>query len=224
MDSNVQIPEIITRYINEVASKYTNKKIELKTKTSSKLIKFLGWFFIKTNLNPKFMEAYYTTIGNTIYYPENLMKTRHPLNSLEIVAHETIHIKDENRLKILYYILYFGPQIFAVLSIFSFFAVFLSKTWLICLLFLLFAAPIPSYGRYYLEKKAYYVSIIFAKYLFKASNADLVATKQKICDQLSKKYYYFAWPFPKLILKDIEKMSKNELIKYKDIIEFILKI
>ena len=215
------IPLIVQKYINEIAQKHSKKQIQIKLKKNSKLMKAIGWFFDITKINQKFMTNYVTTIGNTIYFPEKLLMSENEISILEIMAHECIHIKDSNKFGLFFILSYLGPQIFAILSILSLVAIFASKFWLLFLLFLLFLAPIPSYGRYYWEKRAFRISLIFKKHYYNYNETELKKTRDWIILQMTKNFYYFAWPFPKWVEKDLKNMDFMETNEYKEIISFI---
>jgi len=66
-------------------------------KHNSPLMKFIN-FFVRI-INPKFMEMF-TTIGSTIYVPENNVLPR------IILKHEIVHVEQWRKWGILYYISY----------------------------------------------------------------------------------------------------------------------
>jgi hypothetical protein len=96
----------------------------------------------------------------------------------------------------------------------------LSFLW--CLLFLLSLVPFPAPFRYWFELRAYRTSIIFARKQDKLSNDKMQPIYDWIIEQLSTKLYYFTWPFPKKIQKDLlneDFMSSNE---YKELAKWII--
>lgn len=213
------LPEIIRIYINEVAQKHSRKEIKLVLKSSSNLMKAIGWVLSTTKINPKFMQSYYTTIGSTIFIPDQALNLRINLFALlGVVIHECVHIKDHSKYGVLYNFSYLFPQILSLFTLLSFFAIWFSNLWLLCLLFLLFLAPIPAWFRYHWEKRAYRTSFI----LFANESEE---TKQQIrnwiVSELSKQYYYFAWPFPKNIDNDLKDMSFVNEKEYKEIEDFL---
>ena len=64
-----------------------NPAPKLTSKANSKLMRFTGW--LVKPINPTFMTNYWTTIGNTIYYPtsETMPQHRH-----DILQHEFVHV------------------------------------------------------------------------------------------------------------------------------------
>ena len=215
-----ELPVIIQKYIKDVASKYSKKPIQLKPKSSSKLMKAIGWFFGITKISPRFMTDYYTTIGNTIYYPDDALDTTDPIDFLKIISHECIHIKDSNRFgNMLFTIMYLGPLLLTSLSLLAFVAIFASKLWLLWLLALLFLAPIPSYGRYHFEKRAYRVLFVFEKNLY--GTTDFGFLRDFIKEEMITSHYYYTWPFPKWIDNDLKDMKFMDETDYKEIADFI---
>ncbi len=210
-DSSYKTPEIVQAYFDEIVKPYA-PKVKIELKKNSNLMKTIGWIFKTLKFNPLFMERYFTTIGQTIYIPETA-KTMDDNHLLQIVIHECLHMFDENRLsKPLYVFLYMSPQILALFALFAFF----SNWFLLCLLFLL---PIPSPGRFWLELRAYRVSVLYTKHMQGNKDDILNLTHGWIVEQLSKKFYYFCWPFKSHIiacLKDESFLAKPEYVKMKE--------
>ena len=68
--------------------------MHVKPKSSSKLMRAIGWLFSVTKISPQFMERYYTTIGDTVYVPDDLLKNPNEKNLIRVLTHESIHIMD----------------------------------------------------------------------------------------------------------------------------------
>lgn len=211
---------LVDAWISEVGSKYAD--IHIKDKSTSTMMrvvgKLLGLF------NPKF-DQYITTVGTTIYVPKGFMD-KNPARALEIIVHETRHVKDYKANPVLFVLGYGAPQIFSLL------AIPLVITLLVCglglwsllgLLPLVLLAPIPSYGRYKSELVAYRTSLVFGKYVYDFSDIDMDLTRVWIVDQLSEKWYYWAWPFPNQIRKDLSDTSYESEPFYVDMVEFCKK-
>lgn len=217
-NTNSEIPKIVSDYIENIAQKYTKNKIKIVKKSDSKLMRLIGWFFSITKINPKFMENYYTTIGSTIYVPDRSLESRiSAITLLGVVIHECIHIKDNAKYGMLFNISYLFPQILAVFSLLSLLAIFFSKLWLLCLLFLLWLAPIPSMPRYFWEIRAYRTAFL----IFSDEEIIRSEIRKWISNELTTRYYYWTWPFPKYIDKDLSDMSFLEREEYKEIKEFL---
>lgn len=183
-----QVPNLVQAYINEVAIP-NNLNVEFILKSQSKLMKAVGWIFKTLRFNQSFMSNYFTTLGHTIYLPDSINNISEQ-RLLEVVSHEIFHMSDEKRLsKPLYLFLYSSPQILSLLTLLA----FINPWFLLCLLFL---APIPSPGRFYLELRAYRTSILWIKETQTDRVQDrLNLTNSWISDQLTKQFYYFCWPF-----------------------------
>lgn len=195
-------------------------KIEIKPKSESKLLNFLNP--IVSIFNKNFMSDYVTTIGNTIWYPDGWLDKNDFKSRLQTVIHECIHIKQgKSQPNFIHEFLYLFPQSLSILSLFSLLSVPLGMGWLWCLLFLFFLAPVPAYFRYKKELEAYRIRILFFKHVYNSSEEMLQWTKKMIVENLSKSNYYFAWPFPKWIQKDLDDESFMDEEQYRDIILFL---
>jgi hypothetical protein len=63
--------------------------MQLKSKADSKLMKFIGFFY------PKFLTSYWTTIGDTIYYPTTVVIATEADKKARSVTiqHEMVHVE-----------------------------------------------------------------------------------------------------------------------------------
>lgn len=209
---------LVELYIEEVTQKYS-PGASIKEKKDSLLLRMIG-FCIKP-FNPNFMEQYITTIGNTIYFPSKMLNEMSQDRLLDIVAHETIHIKDYEKSKVLYCLSYLFPQILVLLALLSLLAIFGSAMWLLSLFALLFLAPIPAYWRYKLELKAYRTTVIFARKVWGYKDGSMSIIHKWIISQLATKWYYFTWPFAKTIEKALKDESFMQEEPYQEIIKFL---
>lgn len=217
-----QIPEQVQGFISAVSEKY-GITVKLEHKTNSRLMRLIGWFLKATRINTVFMERYYTTIGNTIYLPTTALTEHDQETLLRVVAHECIHILDSKRLTgPLFKFLYLFPQSLATLALLSVLAVWhLPFLW--CLLFLVFLAPIPAPFRYWFELRAYRVAILFARKRDKLDSESMTGVYDWIKEQLSTSLYYYTWPFPDKIVKDLKDESFMSLPDYKPILVWIVR-
>lgn len=206
-------------YIDEVGSKYA-KDIKLRPKSESKLLKILAPIVMV--FNKRFMDGYITTIGNTIWYPDDWLESGDVKSRLQTIAHECIHIKQSSeQTHLVHGFLYLFPQSLAVLSLFSLLAIPFGLGWLWCLLFLLCLAPIPAPFRYMKELEAYRVRILFFKHVYNSNEEMLKWAKDLIIKNMTKSDYYFTWPFPKWISKDLDNESELDKEQYKEIVQFL---
>jgi|ERR1035437_4163522 hypothetical protein len=164
--------------------------LQIKYKDSSLLMKILGTILF---FNKSFMTDYTTTIGSTVYFPtESFVNTR-PISSSMVLLHELTHLWDSKKISnILFTILYLSPQSLILLAL-----PLLLVSWKIALLFLIFAAPIPSYFRMYFERRAYFASLYVMSKLGKKLNFDPELNKNKdyFVEQFKGPFYYFMFPF-----------------------------
>lgn len=211
--------EWVQLYIDEVGSEYS-KDIRVRPKSESKLLKFLAP--IVGLFNKRFMDGYITTIGNTIWVPDGWLERGEPKSRLQTVAHEVLHVKQgKEQTAFVHAFLYLFPQSLAPLALLALLAIPFGLGWLTCLLFLLCLAPLPAPFRYMKELEAYRVRILFFKYVYNSNDEMLQWAKDHIILNMTKSNYYFTWPFPRCIQKDLDNESALEKEQYKKILEFL---
>ena len=162
-------------------------------KNDSKLMRLISKVLF---FNKKFMSHYVTTIGNTIYGPD-LSFFEDDNRSFIVIAHEYVHMCDNKKYGFLYNLIYLSPQIFALLSLLSFFNLY----WLFCLLFLL---PLPSVGRTWLEYRGYSMSIACYYWLYKEQ-----PPATRYLDNFTTSLYYWMCPFKSYISSKLEQSLKD---------------
>ena len=196
------IPTLVSSYLKEVKNKF-GLEIQLKPKSESKVLKLVTPF-IKL-FNPNY-DRYITTLGNTVYFPSvEWFNERGAEQSLEVVAHETKHCLDYKNNKLFYVLGYGFPQILAVpVTILLSFVV---GWW--GLLGLLLLAPLPSWWRMKHEVDAYVVSFIVYPILSPSPTNNNSFFENWIVEKLSKRWYYWAWPFPDQIKSQITKQQQE---------------
>lgn len=167
--------------------------INIKYKDDSLLMKILSYvlFFVKFN-------TFATTIGNNIYLPNREFIKSKELDSIALVGHEFVHVRDEQRLgSFIYKFLYLFPQILVVIFIpLCFINIYLG---LIGLFFLL---PLPAYFRRNLELRGYTGTLLGCNIILKRQGVnfeDRVSRLTALVDELNVyftgSFYYFMWPF-----------------------------
>lgn len=222
----IQLPPLAQAFMTEVAQKH-HPKAQVVKKSESKLMKTINW--VVKRFNPEFMD-YITTIGATIYVPDDFVERNDETQVVEILAHETQHIIDYVASPVLFTLSYLFPQVLALLSVLALGAIF--NTWmLLWLIALVFLAPIPSPGRYKTELRGYRTSILFARHrtVFDGyryarigySDQEMMQLHKWISDQMTTASYYFAWPFPKQIEKDLEDEGFMMEPRYQEITKFL---
>lgn len=181
-------------FVGLMRKHYPNLKIAYKDESLFMKILSKIMFF-----NKSFATDFITTIGDTVYYPSRAWVEEKPVNAMNVLAHECVHIKDSHKFSSpIFKLMYMAPQVFALLLIPAF---FLIGWW--ALLFLLFLAPIPSPGRMYFERRGYTMTLFMLDRRLQefglpdGSRADML---NKTAENIDKKYftgsaYYFMWPF-----------------------------
>jgi hypothetical protein len=195
--------------------------MNVMSKSSSKLMKAIGWLFGVTKISPDFMDHYITTIGNTVYVPDHLLRDPDE-NLLRVLVHEGVHIYDSNKLTgPVFKFLYLFPQSLAVFSLLSFLA-FWKIGFLWCLLFLLGLAPLPAPGRYYFELRAYRTSVLFARKCDFWKDEQMVSIYEWIEKQMTTSLYYWTWPFPNMVRKHLKDETWIGSGVYKPIFNWVV--
>lgn len=162
-------------------------KFNIKFKDKSFLMKLLGYLLF---FNKDFMTRYITTIGYTVYVPNEAEYNANPDVYDEILTHEFVHMMDYKKWNILFSASYLFPQLLSALSLLSFLAIGHSLLWLLCLLFLTFAAPLPAYFRMHWELRGYTMSAAYNKWVY-----NYTSTPSDYLDRFTESGYYFMWPF-----------------------------
>lgn len=177
--------------------KETGIKITLTEKNKSKLMNILSWFFEKTRINPEFRNNYFTTVGTTIYYPTH-SEVLTEEQFFSVILHEVVHVIDYKRLGIFYILSYLFPQWLALVALVLGFIT--SKWWFLGLAFL---GPLPAFGRFWFEARAFRATYHY--YVLQNFNIeDKKFLVEKVKTQMTQRFYYFAWPFPKHVVKIFE--------------------
>jgi hypothetical protein len=216
----MNLPFDVKNFLETVSVDYGDMKI--LPKSSSKLMKAIGWLFGVTKISPEFMTQYITIIGNTVYYPDQKLENPDSESMVRVIAHETMHVADSKRFsKPLFSFLYLFPQSLAVLSLLSFLA-FWKLSFLWCLLFLLCLAPIPAPFRYLFELRAYRVNLLFARKADNLTDEQMISYYEWVEKQLCTSLYYWTWPFPSVVRKHLMDQSTFEVEIYKKISNWII--
>lgn len=218
--STEETKKIIDLYLKEVGQKH-DKNASIKFKKQSWVLRFVRP--ILELFNKYYWDDYITTLGSTVYVPDDWFEQGDIKSRLEIIAHEVIHIiQAKKQTSFVHGLLYLFPQSLGLFSLLALLAIPFGLGWLWSLLFLLCLAPLPAPFRYMKEIEAYRVRILFFKYAYYNSPELIKWAKQDIVKYLSKSDYYFCWPFPKAILKDLNKTEeKFDKEFYQEILTFL---
>jgi hypothetical protein len=167
-------------------------KLQIKYKDQSWFMKLLGKLLF---FNKGFMTEYTTTIGDTVYFPNEKFVKLRQVSSSVILLHELVHLNDQKKMsKPLFTLSYLFPQILVPICLLMIFLV----TWKVMLpLALVFSAPIPAFFRMHWEKRAYLSSFYVMRLLGNRLNFDphLKSQEAKFLTNFHDSSYYFMWPF-----------------------------
>ncbi len=193
---------------------YSN--FNIKYKNESLFMKFISVLLF---FNKDFMTKYITTIGKTIYFPSEEFVVTNPRTSINILAHELVHVTQAEKYgSVIFGLLYLFPQCLALLTLLVPFSL-----WFLC--FLIFLLPFPAPWRAYFEIGGYTMSLFVMNLRLQLNNSspDYIAEALKTeASNIDRKHfkgsaYWFMWPFGvmnKLRIKDIQDgvISKEDEI------------
>jgi len=181
--------------------KYINPKLKtplkLVEKETSRLMQAIGWVLAFLKINTLFMARYITTLGSTIYFPKELIKSLNPKQFMEVIIHESVHALDDERYNLFYKPTYLPELFFGLpLLIASVICLILKSyvAFIVCFILALIAIlPVPKFGRYHWEMRAFSVSLFIAS-LENLEQNQINQIKNWIEANLSNSNYYFAMP------------------------------
>jgi hypothetical protein len=128
----------------------------IRRKSESWLMGVIGALLF---FNRSFMTEYTTTIGSTVYFPDQYYYEQ-PVSAARTLAHEGVHIKQSKRVGAVWFALtYLFPLPLAALAL----GAVLAFWWLPALGFLgflVFLAPLPAPWRVKYEREAYIVTAV----------------------------------------------------------------
>jgi hypothetical protein len=196
----MSLPYLSNKFLNEFTKKISPEFTIRDKSEPNFLMKVVGAFV--SLFNKDFNTRYITVIGGTMWVPKGYLARVPDVSLVELLAHETMHERDRKALgTVLFSFLYLTPQILAVFSLLSLLAIWFSPYWLLCLLFLLCAAPLPSFARMYFELRGYRTNVFFMRYVDGIKDEALQPALEYIVRQFTGPYYFFMWPFRKHIAK-----------------------
>lgn len=181
--------------------------LQLKYKNQSSLMKFIGTLLF---FNKGFMTDFLTTIGDTVYAPNDTFFKLHPVSSPVVFLHELVHFYDHNRLGTFrFQLLYALPQILVLPALLLFLV-----SWKLALpLFLLSLLPWPAYFRMQYEKRAYLASLYCIQQvsLLMNFNANLPSQVAHFVKYFTTSSYYWMWPFQTSLTNEFNTAVQNIL-------------
>lgn len=227
MTKNTQdtvLPPLVESFMQEVVYKISPT---LKIRNKAHADGLYWWASKIVGLFNKEMDTRYVTVINgQCWFPANRFDEEGNLHSdnhrqwdvIHTLAHEAIHEHDRVRLgNFPFAMLYLFPQILAVLGFLSLLA-FWNLSWLWCLLFFLFLAPIPAPGRAWIEIRAYRVNVTLARY----SGWDPRLVIDGIYSRnFGSAAYFFMMPFKGWVFNQLLNVSHESESPYVAIFDWI---
>lgn len=189
----------------QIKIKQRAPEFEIRYKNEDRWMKLLGKILF---FNKRFMEGFVTTIGSKVYWPSRKMFNEFPDHSFVTLAHEYVHVMDNQKSPAKFKLGYLFPQILAALSLFSILA-FISLWFLFFLAFLIFLAPIPAPFRKNSELRGYGMSIKARNWLYGGIDD---STMDHYVNQFTSGNYYYMWPFENNVRKELNKWNNNSVI------------
>lgn len=160
-------------------------EIQYKNKSVvSKILGFLAFF------NRDYMTKYTTTFGDLVKYPSVKFVNDNKWRAFKVLAHEYVHILDNQVHPLLFKILYSAPQWLVLLSSLALLSIWFSNWWLLALIGLIFLGPWPS-PRSHLEMRGYAMNIAINMWRY----GDIQeSTKEWLVEKFTGwPYYRMAW-------------------------------
>lgn len=158
-------------------------KFEIFNKTNSKFMKLIAKILhiLSFGKNKAFLTTYITTIGNTIYVP-NDWDSRSWQSKYIVIRHERVHLRQSKK---------YGAVLFS-------------------LIYLFFPIPfLFAYGRAKLEWEAYEESLRTEAELFGVNYIKQDKVRDFIFEQFTTGAYLWMLPFKSILIKWYEKSLKN---------------
>jgi len=152
----------------------------------SKIIGFLIFF------NRDYMTKYTTTLGDLVKFPSRKFVEENKWKAFKILAHEYVHILDNDKAPVMFKILYAAPQWLGLLSLVALLAIWFSNWWLMALVCLIFFVPWPS-PRAHLEMRGYSMNIAINMW----RHGDII---EKTREWLVEKF--IGWPYYKMAWRE----------------------
>jgi hypothetical protein len=171
--------------LNSAIQEFPDFKI--RPKSNSLFMKSISIFLkiLTFGKNTQFMDNYYTTIGHTIYVPNNYNNSSE-LERVAVIRHELVHMRQARK---------YSQFIFSILYLFIIFPIGL------------------AYFRAKFEKEAYEESMRARAEFYGMSALDDIKYKQQLTGHFTSSDYLWMWPFPKSIEKwygaTVEKLRKE---------------
>ena len=106
-------------YDKDLDSLLGRANVRYVCKDGSLLMRMIGWLLATFRINQKFMTVYWTTIGNTVYFPTTVKNPSHPRYD-GVRSHELMHVDQYEK---------YGVVLMAIAYLFFPLPFFLSGRW-----------------------------------------------------------------------------------------------
>jgi len=176
---------------------------EIRFKNESWWQRFIGKLAF---FNKKYMTNYTSTFGSTVWFPTREFVEEKKMRAFKILAHEYVHVLDDDEHSILFQIGYAAPQLLGMLSFLSLLAIPFSLWWLLALVAVVFFSPIPAFFRAEFEKRGYSMNIAINIWRHGSVHKDTRAWLEEI---FSGWEYYRMWPFKDDVRQWIDATEKE---------------
>lgn len=197
---------LVKKFREEVIDKF-HPGVKFVWKEDSNLMKFVYYITLMVLWNKTFLTKFTTVGSGYVWLARKAWSERTEEERLRTIIHEGAHMYDTKK-NPLNPILYVFPQL--ALGIVFIGLAFVSPWFLFGLLLAL--APLPAYFRYKHEIRAYRLDCLFVEYVWGWDKGVGLHKhyQDRAVQQMSGSTYYFAWPFPGMIRKDLEKDDSKD--------------
>jgi len=166
-------------------------KFEVRFKDKSRGQKVIGALMF---FNRSYMSSYVSTFHPYVYWPDEKDYRDSPWSSFKTLAHEYIHLLDAKRHPFWFGFSYLLPHLIALLALGAVVAAFHSLWWLLCLVALIAAAPLPSPWRTHWEMRGYTMTMAVAAWKHGNVKPDMT---EWVAKEFTGWTYYKMWPYKK---------------------------
>ena len=206
------IPKSVDLFVRELVLKYQSK-FHFKNKDKPTGLYKIWDLIMQVIVKGEIRKRVISNVLDECWVPSNFF-LRGDLAIVSILAHEMVHMFDTKRLGVFAVtLLYFFPQLLALLSLLALlaaFPLFGGLGWLAFLSALVFIAPFPSPGRMWMELRGYRMEMMIGKHFRKETDAELQVLAERLSLNFTESTYYFMWPFKGWVVKKLLAFEEFE--------------
>jgi hypothetical protein len=165
--------------------------------------KFIGKIMV---FNRGYMKNFISTFYPYVYWPDEKGYRDNPRGSFKVLAHEYVHLWDasldgKKQTKGWFSFSYIMPHWVVLLSLFALLSIWFSNWWLMSLVALVCALPLPAYWRMKWEYRGYTMSMAVNAW----KHGDVKdSTIDRLVSHFTSGEYYFMWPFKRAMKRRLE--------------------